>query len=159
MVSDMTRAPFPVPILITLAVLGVLWPSSVRAQTIGPLLEAVRQGGTWVNIPIDDGRGSVESPVVPTLGLELAGCARIWSGHSGSWRLTAADLVSDTSLTAVLEPDDAIRFRHRAGARARLSVDVRWSEPRDTTLFLWVGLGGEDREGGDACEPLPPPDR
>ncbi|MFW6200371.1 MAG: hypothetical protein ACOC8K_07355, partial [Gemmatimonadota bacterium] len=116
-------------------------------------------GGSWVNIPIDGGQGSVETAVVPTFGLELAGCARVWSGHSGLWTITASDQVADSSLTAVVEPDEPIRFRHRAGARARLSVDVRWNEPRDTTLLLWVGLGDEEREVGDACEPVRVPGR
>ena len=144
------------PGLLALITLGA---PRIEAQVIGPLLEAVRQGGSWVNIPIVDGRGTVETDVVPTFGLELAGCARVWSGHSGLWTVTAADLVADSSLTAVMEPDESVRFRHRAGARARLSVDVRWSEPRDTTLFLWVGLGGEERRNGDACEPAPPASR
>lgn len=136
-----------------LALFLVLVPSSIEGQSVGPLLEAIRQGGSWVNIPIEDGRGSVETGQVPTFGLELAGCARVWSGHSGTWTVEAVDLVADRTMTAVLDPDEAVRFRHRSGSRARLTVDVRWSEPRDTTLFLWVGLGGEDRRTGDACEP------
>jgi len=145
-------------VLLGLLIQSAVHPASADGQTIGPLIEAIRQGGSWVNIPIEGGQGTVETAVVPTLGLELAGCARVWSGHSGTWTVTAADLVSDTALTAELEPDEPLRFRHRAGPRARLSVDVRWSEPRDTTLFLWVGLGGEERRVGDACRPNPVPD-
>ena len=137
--------------------LGLLFfalaPSPGAAQSVGLLLEAIRQGGSWVNIPIEDGKGSVETTEVPTFGLELAGCARVWSGHSGTWTVEAADLVADRTLTATLDPDEAVRFRHRSGPRARLTVDVEWSEARDTTLFLWVGLGGEERRSGDACVP------
>lgn len=143
-------------VLVALSLWWVGVPGHLDAQTIGPLLEAIRQGGSWVNIPIEDGRGSVETGEVPTFGLELAGCARIWSGNSGVWTLQAADLVTDSTVTAVMEPDEPFRFRHRSGPRAQLSVDVRWSEPRDTTLFLWVGLGGEERRNGDACEPPDP---
>jgi len=134
-------------------VFSVLGPTPGAGQSVGPLLEAIRQGGSWVNIPIEDGKGSVETAEVPTFGLELAGCARVWSGHSGTWTVEAADLVADRTFTATLDPDEAVRFRHRSGPRARLTVDVQWSEPRDTTLFLWVGLGGEERRNGDACEP------
>lgn len=144
---------------VLVALLLVLVPSPGAGQGVGPLLEAIRQGGSWVNIPIEDGRGSVETAEVPTFGLELAGCARVWSGHSGTWTVEAADLVADRTLTAVLDPDEAVRFRHRSGPRSRLSVDVRWSEPRDTTLFLWVGLGGEERRRGDACAPPTPMER
>lgn len=145
-------------VLLGLLTFSAIDATPARGQTIGPLLEAVRQGGSWVNIPIEEGQGTVETGIVPTLGLEVAGCARIWSGHSGRWTVTAADELSDTTLTAVLAPNEPLRFRHQAGPRARLSVDVRWSEARNTTLFLWVGLGGEERSTGDACVPNPPPD-
>ena len=39
------------------------------------------------------------------------------------------------------------------GRRAQLSVEARWSEARDTTLVVWVGLEtpGQQR---DVCEPI-----
>lgn len=145
--------------LLALTLASAWVPSRAAAQAVGPLLEAIRQGGSWVNIPIENGKGSVETAEVPTFGLELAGCARIWSGHSGLWTIQAADLIADSTLTAVMEPDEPVRFRHRSGARAQLSLDIRWSEPRDTTLFLWVGLGGRERRNGDACVPPDPSSR
>ena len=48
---------------------------------------------------------------------------------------------------------ERVPFRYRTGRRAQLSVDVRWSEPRDTTLVVWVGLEtpGQQR---DVCDPI-----
>jgi hypothetical protein len=37
---------------------------------------------------------------------------------------------------------------------AQLDVKVRWSEPRDTTLLVWVGLDRPGRPKGDSCEPV-----
>lgn len=126
--------------------------SEAGAQSVGDVLEALRSGGGWVAVPIEDGRGSVETISLPTGRFTVEGCARVWSGHSGSWRLRAEDLLGDAVMEATLEAGEAIRFRHDPGPRTRLRVDARWSESADTTLFLWVGLGSGSGER-DPCEP------
>lgn len=147
------RAPTRVATALLLCAVWIVPPTDVRAQSMGDLLAAVRNGGGWMAIPIEDGRGSVETSSIPTGRFTLEGCARVWSGHSGSWRLRAEDLLGDDVMEATLDAGEAVRFRHRPGPRARLRVDVLWSEPENTTLFLWVGLGSANDGSRDPCEP------
>lgn len=140
--------------LLTLLLGGVsAAPSPAGAQSVGELLRALSRGGGWVQIPVVDGEGGVDSGPVPTGGLELDGCVRIWSGHSGSWDVRAEDTVTGRVLERSVVPGEPVRFSHATRSRARLRVDVRWSEPRDTTLLVWVGVQRAGREGGAACEP------
>lgn len=131
----------------------LLVPSQVEGQGMSEILEVVRQGGAWVNIPIEGGRGTVETVTVPAAGAVLQGCARVWRGHTGTWVLRAEDLVGGEVVMETLRPDQPVRFNQELGARVKLALDVRWSEPRDTTLFLWVGLGSEERDR-NACDPV-----
>lgn len=135
--------------------IGLLFvlPTPAQGQTMADLFRALRIGGGWVEIPVEAGAGSLDTGLVPTAGIELSGCARVWSGHSGEWEIRAEDRVAGRVIETRLAPGDAFRFSHQAGVRARLRVDVRWSEPRDTTLVLWVGLDRKGDEPGEACEP------
>lgn len=136
------------------AVATLLWlPSPLAAQSMGELLEAVRSGGGWVAVPVEDGRGAIETATVPVGGLPFRGCTRLWTGHSGSWRIRAEDLVAERTMEVTMNPGEAVRFRHQPLSRAKLRVEVDWSEPRDTTLFLWVGLGDGSAGKEDPCEP------
>lgn len=131
----------------------LVFPGSLRAQTVADLFRAIQRGGGWVGIPVHEGRGSLDTGVVPTAGIALSGCARVWSGHSGSWEIRAEDLIAERVIEARLEPGESMRFRHGTGPGARLRVDVRWSEPRDTTLVLWVGLERKGESPTEACRP------
>jgi hypothetical protein len=139
-------------IALTLA-LAVAAPRPVQAQGAAGLLRSIQQGGGWVAIPIEDGSGTLRTDTIPTLGLTLAGCVQVWPGHSGEWTIQARDPVNGGHLDATAEPGQGVPFSYRTGMRSLLDVNVRWSEPRDTTLLLWVGLDGVPGRS-DACEPV-----
>lgn len=123
------------------------------AQGIADLLASIRDGGGWIAIPVTSGQGRLLTGILPTVGLHVAGCAQVWGGHSGQWEIRAHDTQGGGSLEMNAGAGDIMRFEYTTGLTARLDVGVRWSEPRDTTLLLWVGLEGPKRVGEDACEP------
>jgi len=65
---------------------------------------------------------------------------QVWGGHSGSWDIRAQDVMGPGKFDVSILPGEPTPFAYQAGPQSRLQVDVRWSEPRDTTLLLWVGL-------------------
>ncbi|MGI9629145.1 MAG: hypothetical protein ACR2QM_20145, partial [Longimicrobiales bacterium] len=91
--------------------------------------------------------------VLPVGGLQVDGCFQVWEGHTGSWQLRAEDTVGDGELEVTAEPGAPVEFSYKAGFQAQLDLTVEWSEPRDTTVFIWVGLKGLGGEGRDACQP------
>jgi len=130
-------------------------PGAAAGQTLLDLLAAVRQGGGWIDIPVERGRGSLLTSMLPTAGLGVAGCIRLWGGHSGTWDIRVRDTQGSSRLDAVVRPNQPLPFVYRAGPLSQLDVQVRWSEPRDTTLVMWVGLGGGvGGTGRDPCEPV-----
>ncbi|MDA0311160.1 MAG: hypothetical protein O2992_03470 [Gemmatimonadetes bacterium] len=139
------------PLLVVLLLGGAPGPAS--GQSVVELLQSVRQGGGWVRIPIEGGQGMLLTSAIPTLGLTLVGCMQVYPGHSGRWDITARDPLGDGLLEASVPGGEPVTFRYQTGQRAQLSVDVRWSEPRDTTLLLWVGLETPGQEG-DSCAPV-----
>jgi hypothetical protein len=143
-----------------ITLLGVALPSQVEGQSLLDLLASIRQGGGWIDVPIQDGKGGVLTPVLPTAGMNVAGCFRVWGGHSGSWAFDVRDTQNQARLQRQTVPDQPVPFTHATGALAQLDLQVRWSEPRDTTLVLWVGLR-TPTSARDPCEPIygaaPPP--
>jgi hypothetical protein len=139
-------------VLLTLGLLAAALPASARAQPLDDVMAAIRNGGGWVSIPIVAGSGSTRTLPLPTMGLRLTGCVRVWDGHSGRWEIRAREMVADTTLTVRSAPGEGVPFAYTFGLRSQLEVDFVWSEPRDTTLFLWVGLKGAD-DDRDACVP------
>lgn len=135
--------------------LAALLPSGAGAQGIADVLEAVRVGGGWITIPIRNGRATLTTVALPSAGRTLKGCMEIWPGHSGSWRLKVIDTYGNGRIEAEARPADDIPFTYTTGMLAQLEVDVRWSEPRDTTLMVWVGLESPRRER-NPCEPVYP---
>lgn len=130
----------------------LLGTAPASAQGVGAVLGAMAQGGGWIQIPIERGNGSLLSAALPSVGLEIAGCMQIWAGHSGSWTVNVEDTYGNGDLAAVAEPGDEIPFTYAPGAWAQLKVDITWSEPRDTTLLVWVGVEGAARR--NPCEPV-----
>ncbi len=124
-------------------------PSPGEAQ-LAQILEALSKGETWVNLPVKEGRGLWTTPSVPAFGLRFEGCARIWEKHSGTWKITATDLVGGEEVRLEGGPGAERRFSYEGGAVAKLQVQVEWSEPRDTTLFLWIGLKTAVKQESDA---------
>lgn len=124
------------------------------------LLKAVGNGGSWINLPVKKGRASLRSPVLPLAGLSINGCLHVWRRHSGSWTIRATDSVGGQELEAELEPGTPSKFDYKAGFQAKLEVEVEWSEPRDTTLFMWVGVERARKkrkkdDERDICQPPP----
>ena len=128
-------------------------PAAVRGQSILDLVRSIEEGGGWVYIPIEAGKGTYLSQALPTFGMTLAGCMQVYAGHPGRWSLRARDALGDGSLEVSVAGGEHVPFRYRTGSRSQLRVDARWSEPRDTTLLVWVGLEtpGQQR---DVCEPI-----
>ncbi len=91
---------------------------------------------------------------MPTGGLTLSGCLQVYAGISGRWELEARDVLGEGHLEASVAGGESVPFTYRTGARGQLQVDARWSEPRDTTLLLWVGLGAAGASGRDPCQPV-----
>jgi hypothetical protein len=134
-----------------------LLPSGAASQTLADLLGALRQGGSWVDIAIVKGQGSLLTPMIPTAGLPLRGCVRVWPGHSGSWDIRVRDTQGTGRLETTALPNQPVPFAYETGPLAQLDAQVRWSEPRDTTLVMWVGLrppGAPSSGGRDPCEPV-----
>jgi len=141
--------------VMAVAALGsVLAASPTSAQSVADIMSGIRDGGGWVGIPIEDGVGSFSTVRLPTARMTLSGCINVWYGHSGLWSIEATDQLSDSTLVIDAEPGVVVPFSHTFGMQTKLDFDFRWSEPRDTTLMLWVGVD-LDGEGGESavCEP------
>lgn len=138
---------------IALATLCLVAAPALHAQETADVLDGLRSGGGWVSIPIEDGVGSARTATMPAMGLTVTGCLNVWMGHSGEFEIQAHDAVADSSLVMSAVPGVGIPFSHTFGMQAQVDFDFRWSEPRDTTLLLWVGLAiGKTVE--EACQPV-----
>ena len=132
-------------------------PARADAQVL-QLLRAINDGGSWIKLPVEDGRAEYSSPVFPVAGMTVKGCVKVWDGNPGSWTLRARDLLGDAELEATTESDKPVRFDYEGGLQAQLDLVVEWSEPGDTTLYLWIGVSlteEKDDEERDICEPPP----
>lgn len=140
--------------LVTMAILA----STVPAQgQIFELMRIIGEGGSWLGLPVTAGRASLQGPAVPVAGLSLDGCLQVWDGHSGEWTIRAEDRLGESRLDVTALPGQPVRFEFRGGVRAQLEVAVEWSEERDTTLHVWVGVAAPSVQGGDRdiCQPPP----
>lgn len=140
-----------------------LAPSPADAQVLN-LLRAIGDGGSWVKLPVEEGRASYRSPALPVAGIAVNGCVRVWVGNKGAWTLRAQDLLGEAKLAVTTEPDKPVKFEFKAGFQAQLDLEVEWSESGDTDLYLWVGLAlkqdpppeESEEDERDICEPPPP---
>src|SRR5690606_36174513 len=96
--------------------------------------------------------GVASTVAIPTMGVTLNGCVHVWEGHTGTWTIRGRDTIAGETLELRAEPGKGVRFSHTFGLRTQLEVEFRWSERRDTTLFLWVGVDGGNGSR-DACTP------
>lgn len=131
-------------------------PTPATGQVL-QLLQAVNNGGSWVRLPVEAGQATFRSPVFPLAGLAVDGCLKVWQRHSGSWTIRAHDTMGDDRLDVTTTPGEPVKFAYRAGIQAQLDVAIEWSEPADTTLFIWVGISpsGSRDNGRDICQPPP----
>jgi hypothetical protein len=134
-------------------------PVSGAAQTngsgagVGQILMGMRNGGGWVGIPIEDGKGTFSTVTLPTAAMSVAGCVNVWWGHSGTFEIQAHERVLGSNLRIEAEPGIGVPFEHDFGMTAQVDFEFTWSEPRDTTLMLWVGLDPTLDSPEQACEP------
>ncbi len=133
-----------------------VFPQSAQGQ-IFELMRIVSEGGSWLGLTVTEGRASLTGPVVPVAGLSLDGCLQVWDGHSGEWTIRAEDKLGASRLDVTATPGEPVRFEFRGGIQAQLDVAVEWSEARDTTLHVWVGVGPPSARDGerDICQPPP----
>lgn len=139
--------------VLTLASAAFL-PTPLSGQGMIDLLQALRNGGTWVGIPIEDGVGSVSTATLPTLGMTLRGCGQVYGAHTGRWAIQARDSLGGGRLDVEVEPGEPVEFSYTTGTVSQLAVEARWSEARDTTLLVWIGLETRDPRRPDACIPV-----
>ena len=136
-----------------------LFPAAPAEGQFMQLLKAIGDGGSWISLPVEKGRASLSSPVVPLAGMSIDGCLHVWTGHSGKWTVRAKDTLGDETLDVVAEPGKPVRFDYKAGLQAQLELEVEWSEPRDTTLIMWVGVERAKKkkkeDARDICQPPP----
>ena len=132
-------------------------PAPAEGQ-IAQLLQAVGNGGSWIRLEVEEGHASYRSPVFPLAGMSITGCLQVWNRQTGSWTVHAKDTMGDDELDITAVPGAPVKFDYKAGFQAQLDVNIEWSEPRDTTLFMWVGLAvqGNQDSDRDICEPPPP---
>ena len=145
------RVPAILLALVALALAAA--PATARAQTVQEVLQTIRNGGGWVTVPIQGGHGTASTVLLPTMGMTLTGCVNVWEGHSGEWLIRAHDTIAEDSLALNSRPGRGVRFAHEFGIRSKLEFDFEWSESRDTTLYLWVGLDRADDGPEEACTP------
>lgn len=129
-------------------------PTSAQAQSVGELMASVQRGGGWVSVPIENGIGHVSTATVPTVGLTVAGCVHVWAGHTGRWDIQARDALGEGRLRMEAGAGESVPFTYTAGMRSQLEIDFSWSEARDTTLFLWVGLARPNQDPESTCVPI-----
>jgi hypothetical protein len=132
------------------------WATPLEAQAVADIMNGIRNGGGWVGVPIEGGRGSIATIRLPTFGLTLSGCVQVSDRNSGVWELEALDRIGGARLSEQAEPGEGIEFDHTFGVSAQLQFDFEWSEPRDTTLILWVGLARTGEPARSACAPAFP---
>jgi hypothetical protein len=142
-----------IPLVFALILLAA-YPLDGASQSMFELLQTLRNGGGWVSIPVEGGTGRLVTDELPTLGLTLQGCVQVYVRHSGRWNIRARDTLGEGRLDAEVEAGEPVRFSYTTGSRAQLTVDARWSEARDTTLLVWVGLETSLAEDRDPCVPV-----
>jgi hypothetical protein len=126
---------------------------SAGSAGVGQIMMGLTAGGGWVGIPIEGGKGSFSTVTVPTAAMSIAGCVNVWWGHSGSFEIRAHESVLGSNLRISAEPGVGVPFEHDFGMTAQVDIEFEWSEPRDTTLMLWVGLDPTLESPEAACEP------
>jgi hypothetical protein len=123
-----------------------------RSETAN-VLSALQDGGLWVTIPILAGEGTISTVRVPAMALGITGCVNVWHGHSGSWQIEAHENVLGSVLRIEAQPGLGVPFEHDFGMQAQVDVKFSWSEARDTTLMLWVGVALAGAKNESLCQP------
>ena len=105
-------------------------------------------------IPIEGGVGSVSTGTPPTLGMTLRGCGQVYGAQTGRWVIQARDSLGEGRMEVEVEPGEPVEFSYTTGTMSRMTVEAHWSEARDTTLLVWIGLETRNPRRPDACVPV-----
>jgi len=138
-------------LLAALLLLGL--PGRTEAQSVSDLMAGLQRGGGWITVPIKNGTGKVSTAALPTIGMTLAGCVHVWGGQTGRWSIQARDAFGTGRFDMSAGAGESKPFSYTAGMRSQLDIDFAWSEPRDTTLYLWVGLARPNQAPEATCQP------
>ena len=154
--ARLRRAAVAISVAVCPLAMALAAPASAHGQVL-QLLQAVNNGGSWIRLPVEAGQATYRSAVFPLAGLAVDGCLKVWERHSGSWTIRAHDTMGDDRLDVTANPGEPVRFAFKAGIQAQLDVAIEWSEPADTTLFIWVGVSASGNRGADRdiCQPPP----
>lgn len=131
-----------------LAVAALAGAGPAGAQTLPQLFQFMQEGGAWLSLDIRDGAGSFHGSRLPAMGMTLAGWFQVAEAHRGTWKIRVTDLESpspDPVIDVEVEPGQQVPFAYQPGDAVQVRVDVTWSEPADTVLFVWVGVPGRER--------------
>lgn len=134
---------------LSLAGIALTVPATAAEAQLLQAMKALSEGGSWINLPVRNGKAALRGPLVPLAGLSVDVCLVVWRRHSGQWTVHLKEERSGQAIDTVALPGEPVRLAYKAGFTARFSVDVEWSEPRDTTLFVWVGASRARGRGGD----------
>lgn len=133
-----------------LAGAGFFGVAPLQGQSLQQIMQVMQDGGTWLSLPIEDGRGTFTGATVPTMGMSLEGWFQVSDVHRGEWSIKVVDLTRSPGATVVetrAKPGERIPVVYNAGPTVRVQVDVMWSEPADTVLWVWVGMPAGEPEG------------
>ncbi len=127
-------------------------PADARSQTMDQVFRFMQEGGAWLSLDIVEGRGSFKGHRVPTMGMNLAGWFQVADTNRGEWSIRVVDLAGDPAKPVIevdVESGQRVPFAYDAGATVEVRIDVEWSEPADTVLWIWLGTqAGEPGAGG-----------
>jgi len=85
------------------------------------------------NLDVKNGKGS-QSVSKVTFGVTISGTFEITAPDEGTWDIVVKD-GNDTILDKKgVKKGDKIDFKHKTGFKANISLNVTWSEAKDTTL-------------------------
>lgn len=122
----------------------------VSGQTLDQIFRVMQEGGTWLSLDIVDGQGSYIGARMPTMGFKFEGWFQVADVNRGDWDIRVVDLVESGApvVDVTTRAGERIPVSYDAGATVQVQVDVTWSEPADTVLWVWVGLPERASPGG-----------
>ena len=123
---------------------------AASAQTLDQIFRVMQEGGTWLSLDIVDGQGSYTGARMPTMGFKFEGWFQVADVNRGDWDIRVVDLEESGApvVDVTTRAGQRVPVSYDAGASVQVQVDVTWSEPADTVLWVWVGLPERASPGG-----------
>lgn len=125
------------------------------AQTLDQVFRVMQEGGAWLSLDIVGGRGSYTGGRMPTMGFRFEGWFQVADVNRGEWDIRVVDLAGTGAevVDVTTRAGQQVPVSYDAGPTVQVQVDVTWSEPADTVLWVWVGLPDRGSPGGDRDGP------